>query len=449
MTSGPCLTCVVRTRFRQACPIIGAALLGAAIGTANCGGGGATPVRGFSRAASASPQWNTAPISPGPAPAPESVDIYLDTSLPMAGFLPPASRPEEPSVLRTVAQNAGSHLSRVYGGGVSLRWHAVGNDLRNLQGTPRIESRLFNDGQSRIVLTIERILADFRNGRSEAAALVTDLTATGDVTGPLAVSNALADWLASDAVRSGTFHVGLLGAKADYRGYHSRRCPERADQLGCVHSERTGTVTRLAEVVQMPLYVLLLGRDAERVADVLESVGRGIEELSPDIEVKREVLTRRSGRAFDLELSCDAGEQFALFVNDLEQSSCLRDETVTLSCRFADLPQLTAATATIDPGGAPATWSGAAVVRGIAEGGFELDVDCGALRRPSEPVRVRLDEVEGSIAHAWDVDWSPWSTETDELGKTLQLEGFVRELRIVPDLYRIELRQPILEFAAQ
>ena len=42
-------------------------------------------------------------------------------------------------------------------------------------------------------------------------------------------------------------------------------------------------------------------------------------------------------------------------------------------------------------------------------------------------------------------DWDDWSTETGEVGRTLQLRGFVDTVRIVPDRY--ELRTPaILRF---
>ena len=447
--TGRHLTRVVHTVPCRASPTMGAAILLSVVAMANCGGG--TPVRDFSRSASAIPQWDSTPDPPEIRPGPETVDVHLDVSYPMAGFLPPASRPDEPSVLRTVAQNVASHLSRVYGGGgISLRWHAFGHRFRSLSGTPRIEQDLFDGRWSRITLSIERILEDLEAGRSEAAALVTDLIATDDVTGPLAVSNALAEWLASDAVRSGTFHVALIGAKADYRGWHPAGCPEIPDQPGCVHNERTGTNTRLGAVVQIPVYVLLLGRDVEKVEDVMESVGRGIEELrsDPEIEIKWEILTRRSNGNIDTELSCDAGDQFALFKNDSGLVSCARDDTVTLSCRFTDRIELTAATAAVNLGGETAQLPGAAEVREVAGSRLDLDIGCAELRPRSEPASVRLNQVEGRITPEWEVDWRAWSTEIDELGKTLQLEGFVRELRIVPDRYRIELRQPILEFGA-
>ena len=92
-----------------------------------------------------------------------------------------------------------------------------------LEGMPRFERSLFDGQWSRLNLSIESILSDFQTGHIEAAALITDLMATGDIIGPLAVSNALSDWLASNDVRSAIFHVGLLAARADYRGLATGR----------------------------------------------------------------------------------------------------------------------------------------------------------------------------------------------------------------------------------
>ena len=441
MTGGRRSILVRRTNRCAALAAIGPTVVACVVMT-GCDDG--DPVSGFSRAANAVPTWNGAPVAPEPPAEPEAVNIHLDVSYPMAGFLPPG--PAEASLLRTAAQNTASHLSRVYGGGaVSIRWHAVGHDIDLLFGTPRIERSLFNGRWSRLGLSIERILTDFRTGRSEAAALVTDLVATGDIVGPLAISNALADWLTSDDVRSGAFHAALLGVRADYWGWHPQGCPEALDQPGCVHNERTGAVTRLPDVVQMPFYVLVLGRDVERVEAAIESVRSGLEELRPDAEIKREILTRRSSEGFSTELSCLAGEQFALFENDRGLASCQREATITLSCRFAGGLQLRSATADVEPAVVP----GATSVYEIAQDGLKLDIDCAALLESSEPVNVHLRAVDGSLDRAWEVDWSEWSTEIDELGKTLQLDGFVQELRIVPDRYRIELQQPILEFGPQ
>lgn len=60
--------------------------------------------------------------------------------------------------------------------------------------------------------------------------------------------------------------------------------------------------------------------------------------------------------------------------------------------------------------------------------------------RPGLVLRV---EATGTVAVAGPVDWrDDWSTETGEVGRTLQLQGFVDAVRIDPDRY--ELRTPAL-----
>ena len=458
MMASRCRRFVARfVRIPWRCSIAVVTVVGMILTTA-CDNGGdrEKPVDKFSRSARATPLWQGAlvpSIPPKPKSEPEAIDVHLDISAPMAGFLPPASNAHEPSVLRTAAQNVASHLTRLYGGGgVSIRWRAVGHDLRDLPGMPRFERTLFDGRWSRLTLSIESILSDFQTGHIEAAALVTDLMATGDITGPLAVSNALSDWLASNDVRSGTFHVGLLATRANYRGWQPAGCPERTSELGCVFNERTGAITPLPNVVKIPLYVLVLGKDFKKVEDVIESVRRGIEELGKDLEIKHEILTRKS-RGFDTTMSCiarkpsDRGEnkpQFVLFEDNVGNMKCRRDETVALSCSLSNGFQLTSASTAFDGKGAMAGLSGAADVRDV-EGRLDLDIDCAQI---AGPLKLRLNDVVGEITHHWEVAWDEWSTEIDELGKTLQLEGFVQELRITPDSYRIELQQPLLQFSA-
>ena len=126
---------------------------------------------------------------------------------------------------------------------------------------------------------------------------------------------------------------------------------------------------------------------------------------------------------------------------------CRRAETVALSCSLSNGFRLTSASTAFDGNGAMAGFSGAADVRDVG-GRLDLDIDCAQLREFAGPLELGLTDVVGEITHHWEVAWDEWSTEIDELGKTLQLEGFVQELRITPDSYRIELQQPLLQFSA-
>ena len=178
--------------------------------------------------ATAAPAWNQPEAqAASPAGDPQLVEIHLDISTPMAGYLPPDGDADL-SAFQFVAQNAAQHMARVFGGAdAPVRWVGVGHELRDLGARPPIERGLFDGRATELDRSMERMLADFRSGRAEAAALVSDLMATGDVTGPLTLFGVLGEWLESADVRSGAFHVGLFGMKADYWGVRVRGCAAR------------------------------------------------------------------------------------------------------------------------------------------------------------------------------------------------------------------------------
>ena len=416
----------------------------------------------------ARPEWDEPPSTNSlePPEDPTVVEIHLDISYPMAGFLPPPSRRDNLSTFQVVTQNVAQHMAGVYGraGGVTVRWRGVGHELVDLPRTPRIRPALFEGRSTRLDLSIESVLADFHSGRTEAAAIVTDLMATGEgtgVTGPLNVANALGEWLRSENIRSGVFHVGLLGVKAEYWGVtHPTEC-RAGPPLGCWYDERLPGFRRLDSVARLPFYVLVLGRGADAVTSVLESLQRGVVELDRNVEAQWELLTRRS-LGFDTALSCTAGArgtgderqpQYALSVDQQQQHCCVRDDPVTLFCDFANGFQPEDGRAIWDqtPAGdsgddqAPVTED----ARRDGDAGLELRLDVtGTVDDPTADWRVRLWAQRSTDNTTVDnaVDWSDWSTELATLGKTMQLEGFVHAVQIEPDRYRVEL-PAILRFS--
>ena len=78
--------------------------------------------------------------------------------------------------------------------------------------------------------------------------------------------------------------------------------------------------------------------------------------------------------------------------------------------------------------------------------GTRLVFDFACAVRCGLPAALGLElrlEATGTVAVAGPVDWrDDWSTETGEVGRTLQLQGFVDAVRIAPDRY--ELRTPAL-----
>ena len=480
------------------------------ITTAGCGGGSSCPdsrtCAGDTRrvedlpplTAPAAPAWDEPSTAAASPPAdPELVEIHLDISSPMAGYLPPGGDGAL-SVFQLVAQNAAQHLARVFGSAAApVRWVGVGHELRALGSRPQIERGMFDGRSTELALSMERMLGDFRSGRAEAAALVSDLMATGDVTGPLTLFGALGDWLESPDVRSGAFHVGLFGLKADYWGVRVPGCAARAP-LGCRFDELRRRWVAIETVQRMPVYVLVLGRGAARVVAVMESLQATVDELNRErdipIETQWELLTR-AALGHDAAVACRAGAlvdgepgpQYALWGNERQEHCCQRDDPVTLFCDVEGGFQPAAARATwvVTPDAEPAAPAPAVETEVVNEDGVDgaavptagteavsgddanaaaaalalppgvdaridgtrlvFDFAC-AVVRCGLPAALGLElrlEATGTVAVAGAVDWSDdWSTETGEVGRTLQLQGFVNAVRIAPDRY--ELRTPAL-----
>ena len=430
--------------------------------------------------AAATPTWDEPPMgTASPQRDPELVEIHLDISSPMAGYLPPSSREGDLSTFQFIARNVAQHMARVYGSAdAPVRWVGVGHELRSLGSRPRIERGVFDGRSTELDLSMERILGDFRSGRAEAAAIVSDLMATGDVTGPLTLFGTLVEWLRSEDVRSGAFHVGLFGVKTEYWGVTLRGCPARGP-LGCWFDELRQRWIPLDTVARMPFYVLVIGRGADRVTSVIESLQATIDELNrnndpdPRIETRWELLTR-SSLGVGVALTCRAGTrdddeprpQYALFVDQQLQYCCVRDDTVTVFCDIEGGFQPAAARAmwTITPAVAPVTGEGEAAaneaagaetpvpVPPAAEARIDgnrlaFDFGCSALRC-AQPAGAGMElriEATGPVQDAQTGDWRDWSTEVGEMGRTLQLQGFVEAVRISPDHYRLETRA-ILRF---
>ena len=462
-----------------------------AVTTAACGGGSSCPdprtCAGDTRrvedlpplTATAAPAWDEQATGAASPPGdPELVEIHLDISSPMAGYLPPGGDGDL-SVFQFVAQNAAQHMARVFGtADAPVRWVGVGHELRNLGARPQIERGVFDGRSTELDLSMERMLGDFRSGRAEAAALVSDLMATGDVTGPLTLFGALGAWLESEDVRTGAFHVGLFGVKADYWGVRVRGCGARAP-LGCRFDELRRRWVALETVQQIPVYVLVVGRGAARVVSVMESLQATVDELNrgrdAPVETQWELLTS-AALGHDATVACRAGTrgddgpgpQYALFGNEQQQHCCVRDDTVTLFCDVEGGFQPTAARATwvmtsaakrapTAPVAATETVdgdvAGAATAAPAPPPGADARIDgtrlafdfaCSAVRcgpPAGAGLELRL-EVAGTLENAGAVDWRDWSTETGEVGRTLQLQGFVDAVRINPDRYR--LRTPAL-----
>ena len=412
----------------------------------------------------AKPEWDDSPSTGAlePPEEPSVVEVHLDISFPMAGFLPPPSSQDGLPTFHIVTQNVAQHMAAVYGraGGVTVRWRGVGHELVDLPPTLRIRPAVFSGRSTRLDLSIDSVLSSFRSGRAEAAAIVTDLMGTAEgtgVTGPLTVANALGEWLRSEEVRAGDLHVGLLGVKAEYWGVtHPTECPP-GPSLGCWYDERLPGFRRLNSVERLPFYVLVLGRGADAVTRVLESLLRGVIELDREVEAQWELLTRTS-LGFKTVLSCNVGAsgsndeaQFALSVDHTGMYCCQRDDPVTLSCSFGSgfRPEIGHAEWYESSADRTEDEQTSGKTSAVAEAGLRLKDVTGTVEDSTASWNIGLWAQSAATGTLTDnrAAWNGWSTESGVIGRTMQLEGFVRAMRIEADRFRLEELPPLLKFA--
>ena len=387
------------------------------------------------------------PENPYAAQVPRTAVIHLDVSRPMGGFLPVGAAAEQQEEVganqfRTIVQWVPDQLTRAYPT-ATLAWRLVGEDVRPVSELPRLVRSGFAASASRIDLALGTALAELQSGQSDVAVLVSDLLGTGEnlPPGPLALLPHLQPWLESELVRTGELHLGIIGAKAAYWGVESRTCPLR-DGLGCWYSERGREWRRMDDVALAPFYVLLMGRDADAMATILESIaddaqGQGIETVT-------ELLTGAS-RHRNATGSCAAfawdddrrTRQYSLRLDD-DQYACVRDEPATLACAFDGglRPTEVRLTDSTDPTDPTAGFAVDSDDIG-PDGEFEIGVHCEVLRA-TDPLPDLLVDVRGTFTEdAPPPPWDDWSIDTDDVPSfprgTLQLRYFVQDVRLAPD----------------
>lgn len=437
-------------------------------------GAGPAAVSELCLSAEVQPRWQGAAVNESEVltrpEEPARIGMYIDVSSPMGGFFPLSGRDgSETSTLRILAQLTGDHVFRSYGGGgVPIDWRGVGHEIAASEDPPDLTRAGFTGTSSRLELALEEIFADFRSGRAEVAALVTDLMATVEdqLVGPLAVVPPFGDWLDTEDVRSGEFHLALLAVRADYWGMtHPRLCPER-DGLGCRYRERVEPgerYLRLDGIAKLPLYVILAGRGRDRLVDVAESIKRDLDRL--ELEAHWELLTGASLTARET-LSCELFERSGsgerkqpqyVLLRDTNGLVCKRRREVTLACRL-DKPDMQLTSAAAYQESAPADLAPDqareplpdVVSAAVSGDQVELTVDCAALWKPPVDAaarQVRIEAAASMLADETAGAWEEWSSVVEEMGSTVQLTAFVDRLRLAPDDYRIVL--PTLRVPAQ
>ena len=233
------------------------------LGLAGCGGDGAEggdpcsqertgdnePVDSFCVSGTIEPAWaDSDPLPPVSIDSAQDqsprLAVYLDVSSPMSGFVPPPGMESDSGSvpggeLRPVAQWIPDQLVRAYPG-VPIQWYSVAEAVEQMGQRPIIQRDIFTGTQSRLNLAVDSILTHLRTGRSEGAAIITDLMGTGELIGALAVAQYLIPWLASEERRGNDFRFALIGVRGTYWGAFPSYCPRQGGPLGCWFSESIG-----------------------------------------------------------------------------------------------------------------------------------------------------------------------------------------------------------------
>jgi hypothetical protein len=361
--------------------------------------------------------------------APE-VAIYLDVSLPVGGFFPAHDPQLSFSPFRAWLNAVPPRLIELGGrGNPRVAWYSVAAGVAPLPAPPPLSRSLFGGAESRLDRAVTDMHQGFKTGRIGAAALLTDLIATGDLHGALRVGTVLGEWLQRSLRDGSDLHFGLLGVRAPYWGVAATGCPLR-EGLGCWLSEQTDRFHRLNGLVKIPFYAVLVGRGVDEVRQAGESLRAAA--AGYGLETQFEVL---SGAAEPIEeqtlCRAQAGLEPHLPQLILEQGvdgrySCRRDEVVELIC---PLPS-----ALGEPVAVTSSWPEVTNVR-VRAGEVVVALDCAKAHANPPPGDLSL-RIESAPATIGAVDWAPWSSATDErpsdLGKTLLLLDFIHRVRYSP-----------------
>jgi hypothetical protein len=405
------------------------------------------------------PVWgDRSPRPPRSGPATHDVAVYLDASQPMGGFLPPPGRRSETSGFREVVDAVKKHLVSVAGDGRAPQWFTVGAGVERKAEVPRVERGLFREHETRLDLALTRMTAAITDGGLAAAALVTDMNASGGLEGALGALAPLNRWIALDAVRAGTLHAGLLGVRASYWGVPGRTCPTGGD-LGCWFSEQAGVYMPLHQVAQAAFYVLVLGRDRKAVQQIAERVRSDVAPLKlvTEWELLTAVSEERSATGFcQVSEPAAPGEAAAPQLTLSRESdgkwTCVQGNPVELHCALPDNTALDGPRIDLSwkpPAAALKVEAEEAAGKQVGAKSLSIALDCGRLREqpPKNALTIWLAGPLPADGGSGAGHWKDWTSENDSdeknLGRTPQLAHLVDRIRLRPA--RIEVvSSPIL-----
>jgi len=192
--------------------------------------------------------------------------VFWDQSIPMGGYIHRTSQNDQLNLQRIHESLLNANiLSNDEPGMVECR--GITDVILPFDCDNRLLSRNFFNGiDSRLDKGVEDVIDALTNGYISHAAFITDLIATAEV-GNQTVSGAhtLRQYFApiKGLFNKGKFHVSLLGIHIDYWGVQSGACRNVSGPLGCWYHESDRRYKPMDNVVQRPIYILILGRSSD------------------------------------------------------------------------------------------------------------------------------------------------------------------------------------------
>ena len=364
----------------------------------------------------------------------EQIDIMLDASLPMQGYV--HEDPENTHFHEIVTQlitkldlNFGSEDVRPVCTRVDESLKPIPCDVRQVK---------LDGAASRINAAIDSVLARLKSGRIEGAALVTDLMGAADYGHtPVALTSSLRTLLPE--MNEGSVKLALMGIRLNYWGVRIRSC-RGAGTLGCWLHEGNNQWMPLREAVQRPLYVLLFERtEAEsNLPQIAKSLESSIHRLDSAIEVYTENFTeipqqtitwnqREENEDVRYDVFYDSCEDTYLCDEDVEFVLMGSLDSLTVDSMKFNPEKLILASESDS-----LVWiSGNASPTTNPLSPLRVTVDCSMVRElPSDSLLQKMLTLQATR----DLDpWSSWASTEEQANSTIDLHDFVESLR--PDFY--------------
>lgn len=357
--------------------------------------------------------WSASPAAIQSAPV---VDVMIDVSQPMGGFLPVAAgATSEFQDLVTQAERALAASIAAGTTATSLRRFAIAAESR--EGTITMVQSAFQGTQTNLSLALAAAASRLTHGEAAAALLISDLVATEGITGGQSAGAAVSALLDSEFGRRGGA-VGLFAVRLAYSGVRVGKLPgcKVTPALGCWYSELANAGFRwrpLSAVAYRPVYLLLIAQDQrgiEMVRDALQSWAR-----QRDLTTQYELLSFSpimTASPRELSSTCRYLRAEPLRINQAGMASCLRGGVARLNC---DIP------IQIELGMKIAEASWPLCEEGI-KGSFKID--CNSAWKSDSVLRLIMRRPIVIPAGRWD----DWTTDSDldesSLNRTLGLSSF-------------------------